>query len=237
MVLAGVDGCKYGWVLVKFDGVKYSYGGIYKEFQSLIDENPEISKILIDIPIGLSSSNKLRTLDKALRNKISRRSSSVFNAPCRKALLANNYHEAKEINKTIEGKGLSKQTYFIQQKIHEVDCFLQANRNWLDYLLESHPEFCFFCLSGGKYLDKKSTAFGVEQRKRILQKHIIEMDDVLHDALNNTLRKELKIDDVLDAMCLCLINQLGATDKLSFINDPLGFDEFGIPMKIAYYKC
>ena len=51
-----------------------------------------------------------------------------------------------------------------------------------------------------------------------------------------TLRKHAKKDDIIDAMCLCLVNKLGGENKLNYIIDENNKDDYGIEMKIAYYK-
>ena len=46
----------------------------------------------------------------------------------------------------------------------------------------------------------------------------------------------VKRDDIIDAMCLSLVNQLSGKDKMQFILNPLIVDAAGIKMKVAYFK-
>merc|ERR1712070_615966 len=97
--------------------------------------------------------------------------SSVFNAPCRQAVRANNYIQAKEINKKILSKSISIQSWNISNKIKEVDEFLIKNKQL--NIHESHPELCFINLNNGVPLkNNKKTNQGVNERVSILNKYI-----------------------------------------------------------------
>merc|ERR1712070_431832 len=99
--------------------------------------------------------------------------SSVFNAPCRQAVRANNYIQAKEINKKILSKSISIQSWNISNKINEVDEFLIKNKNKQLNIHESHPELCFINLNNEVPLkNNKKTKQGVNERITILNKYI-----------------------------------------------------------------
>jgi predicted RNase H-like nuclease len=82
MFIAGVDGCKAGWIAVFNNKGKYSYE-IFRVFSDLMGKNTSLKRMLIDIPIGLSSEGYPRTIDANIRKELGSRSSTVFNAPCR----------------------------------------------------------------------------------------------------------------------------------------------------------
>ena len=235
MIIAGIDGCKQGWIMIKFDQEKYSYG-IYMHIEELVEENPTIQRILIDMPIGLSSKDYPRTIDKSLRAALIPRQSTVFNPACREAVALADYEAAKKKNIEIEGKSLSIQSFFIQKKIKEIDDFLLQKEPSLE-LIESHPEFCFKHLNPNKsvLLSKKSTEEGIADRLSILTSYDDRLGVLYQEILAQSLRKNVKKDDILDAMCLCLVNQL-AKNQLHFLVDQNPVDERGIAIRIAYHQ-
>ena len=89
MVLAGVDGCRGGWLLLLFDTNSRQMELRYAcKYASLILGKPQPKTIGIDIPIGLSD-NGDRDCDKAARALLGKpRGSSVFPPPARSALQA-----------------------------------------------------------------------------------------------------------------------------------------------------
>lgn len=231
-IYAGVDACKAGWIMVKSVQETYAFG-LWERVEDMILENADIQRFLIDIPIGLGSKSHLRTIDQTLRRELAKRSSTVFNAPVREAVYAENYTEAKAKNLSIEGKSISIQSFNICPKIKETDEFLIQNNDI--EIIESHPELCFKYLNGGEVvLSKKSTPEGAEERLAILRKYDSNIPKLFNKILSETKRKQAKKDDILDAICLCLVNRLAA-EKLDFLTDENFIDEKGIEMKIAYF--
>ena len=55
MLYGGIDGCKYGWILMKSDQRNIQFGGIFQSVKDLLEANQDLDRILIDMPIGLSS--------------------------------------------------------------------------------------------------------------------------------------------------------------------------------------
>lgn len=233
MSIGGIDGCKKGWLLVKYSN-NYSFG-VYQNISELIKDNEDLKKILIDIPIGLSSKKLERTIEKKLRSELKNKHSSVFNPPCREALYEKDYLTAKQKNIEIEGKSLSIQSYNISNKIKEIDEYLSLNPQI--EIIESHPELCFKYLNNGNVLlSKKSKYNGLQERKNILFGYDEKLKDLFELIENNTLRKDVARDDICDAICLCLVNKLGSKEKLSFIKDIIASDDKGIKIRLAYYN-
>lgn len=230
--LCGIGGCSAGWLVISTLGNNYKYG-VFSSIQELSDKHPEARACLIDVPIGLSSKAKPRTIDARMRKELKGRASTVFTTPSRKAVYANSYVEAKDINTTIEGKSLSKQAFCISPKIKEVDKFLRQSPSLK--LVEAHPEISFKYLNGGRVLKtQKSKPDGIEERLSILEIYNRKTPDLYKKILQNTLRKHVKRDDIVDAICLSISMELGA-QKLQFLRDDNTFDERGIEMKIGYF--
>ena len=234
MKVAGVDGCRKGWLMVKWDGNSYGYL-VFDNFSGLAESHPDLSLLLIDIPIGLSGPGFPRSLESALRNELKGRSSTVFNPPSREALYADNLESAKAINLEKEGKSISIQTWNIMPKIREVDEYLCKSKDM--ELYESHPELCFKYLNSGKVLmSSKKTAEGFEERFRILAETDPQLSEVLDEMLNSLPRSSVQKDDILDAACLALVAKLGMQNRLSFLEDKNPVNAMGHPMKIAFYR-
>ena len=234
MSIAGVDGCKKGWLMVMYSDNNYSFG-VYENISELKNANKDLKRILIDIPLGLSSKKVKRTVEKQLRGELKNKSSSVFNPPSREALHEIDYKSAKLKNIEIEGKSLSIQSFNISGKIKELDELLKTNPNV--ELIESHPELCFKYLNNGNVLlSKKSDNNGLNDRKNILFSYDENLKDLYEQIEQNTFRKDVSRDDITDAICLCLVNMLGSENGFNFIYDNKKIDETGIEMKIAYYN-
>lgn len=235
MNLAGIDGCKAGWLMVRaVDGV-YDFKP-YETFAHLIIDNQQLDYLLIDIPVGLSSPGFPRTIDATMRKELKGRSSTVFNAPCRLAVYEKDYQKARHLNQQVEGKSLSIQSLAISEKIREVDEYLSSTRNRIT-VVESHPELCFKYLNRGIVPSKKSTKEGIAERLKIIAKYEPKLVDLYHQALKDTKRKHAKRDDIIDAICLLLVNKLGFEGHFSFLTDKHDVDEQGINIRIAYFQA
>ena len=117
--------------------------------------------VCIDIPIGLSSDG-FRACDRAARQLLGKRSSSVFPVPPRLALATLTYEEINLASKAQCGKGVSKQAFYLLPKIREAEALLRSsdsdNFDWL----ETHPELCFSSFNGAvpmKIIRRPTPAF------------------------------------------------------------------------------
>lgn len=236
MELAGIDGCPHGWIMVKSMAENYTYH-IYEHFSEIIRDHPNLHRILVDMPIGLSTRDHRRNIDQQLRKNLDGRKSTVFNAPCRAAVYAKNPEQAKKENQIVEGKSLSIQSLSLCQKIREIDRYLSSGKADVD-VFESHPEFCFKHLNTDcKVIDQsKHTLVGRHMRLEILRQYDQKLPETFLAILNSTKRKYVKPDDIIDALCLCLVNKLGFDHSLSFLKTYPARDNMRIEMKIAYYQ-
>lgn len=232
-ITAGIDGCKSGWLMVKHSEEGYTFG-VYSNIQDLVIEHPDIQRILIDIPIGLSGMSFKRTIDAQLKKELGVRHSTVFMSPCREAVYANDYASAKAINKCIEGKSISIQAFHISSKIKEVDTFITSGRHSVQ-IIESHPEFCFKYLNNKNILlSNKKSIEGEKERLNILSKYDAELVDVYQKIRQATARKAVANDDIIDALCLTLANQLAGKSELQLLVDDKRIDECGVQVGIGY---
>jgi predicted RNase H-like nuclease len=106
MFVAGVDGCRAGWVWFKVKVTSLATSVAVIELPSLLKNRPsDLACLGIDIPIGLLDGS--RACDQAARKLLGQpRGASVFAAPCRAALTAKNHTDASAVNRRSTGGGV-----------------------------------------------------------------------------------------------------------------------------------
>ena len=192
--------------------------------------------VCVDIPIGLSRDG-FRACDRAARQLLGKRSSSIFPVPPRLALTTLPYEAINLASKAQYGKGVSKQAFYLLPKIREVEALLRSsdsdNFDWL----ETHPELCFSSFNGAVPMEhNKKTDAGFRERRRILARHIQirTVDRLIRNLTASVPRGQCARDDMVDALVCGVVAGLDATSRDCL---PLGeqeFDEVGLPMRICY---
>ncbi len=193
MFVAGIDGCRGGWVNFKVDLTSLGTSVELVDVPSILRSKPDDLAILaIDIPIGLLDGS--RVCDKAARKLLGQpRGTSVFAAPCRAALSAKTHAAASATNLRITGSGLSQQAWGIAPKIKQVDDAITSEcQRWA---FEVHPEVCFWALAGERPMAyRKKTKAGVSERFDLLRPVFPDIERHLQNRRANVGR-----DDLLDA--------------------------------------
>ncbi len=244
----GCDGCRGGWLVIeRIEGapphgntVDHSWRWqVISRFSDLFppknttNTTPELDYAFIDIPIGLSDQAS-RNCDSAARRFLgSGFASSVFPSPTRSALAAASYGDANQNNRVASGKGLSKQAYFLLPKIRDIDEFLTQAPNWRGKLREAHPEVAFTAINGKTLAHKKKTSEGFNERLSILQQLDPTAEQISTEIIEQTRRQEVARDDVLDALCLCLMPLAGTLKTLPAQPER---DATGLAMEICYFS-
>jgi predicted RNase H-like nuclease len=233
--ISGVDGCKGGWLAFHFNG-KYWSENLFRNINELYSES-DSELILIDIPIGLRETEPIeRSCDLESRKILNTRKSSIFPSPSRLAILCNEYRGASQKNKEATGRGLSKQSYSIIQKIREVDDFIQSeNYNpRKKRIREVHPEVCFWGLNGCSEMNyNKKYALGICERMQLLGSHIKDVKKIFDQTRSRYNKIQVADDDIIDALG-CAVTALFNTALSSFPLVPEK-DTKGIAMEIVYY--
>jgi predicted RNase H-like nuclease len=191
-LVAGVDGCKAGWIAFKVELPSRKTSVELVDLPSLLRQRPpDLCCIGIDIPIGLLDGS--RSCDKSARKLLGQpRGSSVFAAPCRAAVQARTYEEACAVNHTAMGTKLSQQAWGIVPKIKEVDDTVTPEcQSWA---VEVHPEVSFWALAGYPMQHGKKTASGKNERLDLLRKVFPEIETHLSNKPSGVSK-----DDLLDA--------------------------------------
>ena len=175
--IAGIDGCRAGWVVATFNGA-FVLRKLRLELFELVG---------IDMPIGLIDGPQ-RACDMAARRYLARGGSSVFPAPPRAALDCTNYRDALAAARAATGRGISRQTFNIIPKVAELDRLIDESNQ--SSVLEVHPECAFKMLNAGGALPSKKTGAGQGIRRHLLTDHF---------DLPSTPPSGAAMDDLLDA--------------------------------------
>ena len=118
-LLAGVDGCRAGWVVVvaRLDAqdAQAHQVRLCARFADVLSLEPAPAVVAVDMPIGLLDTSQPggRDCDRLARRLLGRRASSVFTPPPRPLLDATHYAH-------VRGQGLSIQAFNILPKMREV---------------------------------------------------------------------------------------------------------------------
>ncbi len=100
--IAGADGCRSGWVVVRRTGSGPIQAEILPDAATLIRSVVPSHLLLLDVPIGLTKIGPRRADRMARRFLGWPRMTSVFSAPIRPVLEASNYSDASRIRRDVE---------------------------------------------------------------------------------------------------------------------------------------
>ncbi len=194
--VVGVDGCRAGWLALTIDDDRSIRHTVHADAASLFSGYERDALIAIDIPIGLPESGS-RACDLQARRRLGRRGSTVFPAPIRAVLCARDYGEANSTSRAVDGRGLSKQTWNICQKIAEVDAAVRADESLARRTVEVHPESSFAAWAGGPLTTRKNEQAGVRERRTIVEGWL---ETGVFDLVRaGYLKKNVADDDINDA--------------------------------------
>jgi predicted RNase H-like nuclease len=246
--LAGIDGCPGGWIVVfaRPHGT-LMVRRVVEHFDEIAigDERPAI--IAVDVPIGLPARSpaKSRLAESAVRPLLGDRKSSVFRIPSRAAVYASVASEPADERERFfaacdiarktsdDSKAFSKQSFYILDKVVEVDAFLRKNTDYISRVFETHPELAFVRMNGGKPLDhpkkSKNRVYppGLELRRGLLRRASLP-DDVIGMKPPNGAAE----DDLIDALACVVTARHIHGGRARCHPDPPDRDEHGLPMAV-----
>ncbi|MFK7770970.1 MAG: DUF429 domain-containing protein [Saprospiraceae bacterium] len=236
--IVGIDGCKYGWIAIKITANSQFSISKHSSFSSIFKTYPDAEKYLVDMVIGLADENHPRKVEKFAREKLKpNRTSSVFTPPCRAAVYQKTYEAAKEKNKMVLGKSISIQAWNIVPKMREVDQFILKNNEYKHKIFEAHPEVCFATLNNQiPMFFKKKEKEGVKERIKLLDSFFPKSTDVFEKGNAQFLKKEVKSDDIIDALVLAVTGFLGLKYSFDFlIPIEKKQDIYGLEMNMIFF--
>ena len=223
--VAGVDGCRAGWVIVRRDAEGRFAAPLVV---ASLDDLPPADMIVIDIPIGLPESGR-RACDLEARAMLGPRRNSVFTGVRRPLLAMGNYEEANAWGKR-DGEGLTRQMWNILPKIREVDNWITPARNRT--FREGHPELAFAGAAGRPMAHYKKTPEGEAERLDALA-GFIESATVL-EWLGTARGSGAARDDIVDALALCRSAARVLLDCHGQLPADPPKDARGLPMEMVF---
>lgn len=157
--MAGVDGCRSGWVVVTAGDAF-----VCSDFAAVLDALDPDAIVGVDMPIGLSDEYVPggREADRLARRALGARASSVFSPPPRQALAVCTLAEARAL-----GCPMTIQALNIVAKVREVDGVMTPSLQARVH--EVHPELCFQAMNGGGRIASKRSRAGRDARRELLR--------------------------------------------------------------------
>jgi predicted RNase H-like nuclease len=180
--VVGLDGCRGKWLAIALNDGAFAEAR-FGSAASLTAAWPDAVAIGVDIPIGLPQGWPGRDADRAAREFVGERRSSVFATFPAVVLEAPTYIEAKEICVARGWPRPSIQSFGMRHRIFEIERLAATDER----IFEVHPEVSFRELIG-RSLAPKRTASGASERRLALAASGIDLPDLPHP-----------LEDVLDA--------------------------------------
>jgi predicted RNase H-like nuclease len=236
--IAGVDGCRGGWVAVfRAVGSGDAETRRVDRFAELLEDRRSPEIIAVDMPIGLPDRimGGGRGPEQALRPHLGQRQSSVFAIPARAAVFAEDYREACDLAFAASDppRRISKQAFFLFPKIREIDALLRERPELRERVVESHPEGAFVLMNGGRPLaEPKKVKGGIHEPGLAERRALLAGAGFGMAFLAAKPPAGVGRDDYLDA-CACahVAARIVAGTARSFPESPRR-DAYGIPIRI-----
>lgn len=235
MKCLGVDWASGIWVVAIYDDSPDAERRVRVEaqpsFLNVADSHDDADRILVDVPIALEKDRKDRAPDREARERLGKRSSTVFRVPTERAITAPTYEDAKEKN----GGALGSHSWSLAFCIREVRTVI-LEIDELPEIYESHPEVCFHAFDERATEDSKDTDEGVESRLASLvqsrnqgRAYVTTFHRCEKRSRNGTAWKHRigasRLDDVLDALAMARAAELAArNDGLDFLGATVSAD-------------
>jgi predicted RNase H-like nuclease len=247
--VAGVDGCKAGWIAVTLAQGSEPQVRIFPAFAALVQSLPADAAIAVDMPIGLPdfTNHGGRGPERLVRPLIGERQSSVFSIPSRAAVYAfaepftgvERWYEGHRISSEAARRtsdpprGVSIQAFGIFPKIREIDALLQIRADLRERVIESHPELAFWKLNGGAAMRIPKKVKGLVNPAGMSERRELLVGLGLSAAFaNQPVPAGAFADDFLDACALLFVAARHARGETQSFPDPPGADGQGIPVAI-----
>lgn len=185
--VAGVDGCKGGWVGAVWDGSGVEWRALPLPFGTMLAVLEDCAVVAVDVPIGLAETG-LRPCDVAAREVLGPARGSVFMVPVRAVVEMPEYADACALGRRREKWAPSRQLWAIRDRI------LDASAGWPAHVVEAHPEVSFREMTHQE-LPPKRSAPGLAQRMAALGETFGDVATLLARA-----PRAAAADDALDAL-------------------------------------
>lgn len=240
----GVDWAGSGWFCVVLHDDGQADVDVSPSFQCVWHDHRTAERILVDIPIGLSTTGRRPCDVRAKELLAPHRHTSVFWPPVRAALSANTLSAAKALTEP-HGFSLSNQAWAIVPRIRELDAFFDLTPEAVGVVRESHPEVCFAALNNGDPMaHSKHSDEGRRERLALLTRDTTGFEALYEEAVSTFIEppayaRRLRSDgraDIIDALVLAHTANRSAQRLGTLPSDPAIDDEPNPPrpMEIVY---
>lgn len=237
--IAGVDGCKAGWIAAILD-LSTSAPPILRVvpgLAALLAEKPAL--IAIDMPIGLPDAidGSGRGPEQLVRPLLGQRQSSVFSIPARAAVEALDYGEACRLALATSQppRKVSQQGYHLFPRIREIDSLLRAQPGLRDHIFEVHPELAFATMRGLSLTHPKKIKGAVNPAGMAERRALLVAVGIAVASVEARPPKGAAADDVLDALAALVVARHIHAGRGRPFPDPPGRDSHGLPIAIWTY--
>lgn len=198
-MIAGVDGCKAGWLVAKAEDWPVSVPMrllICRDFATVLAVTDRCSAVVVDMPIGLPPTGQRRECDRLARERLGNEGRErVFDTPPRALLVSPTFPAFNRSHGQMFGKGTSQQAFALLPKLREVDTLMTPELQ--TRVREFHPELVWHRLAG-RTLPSKHKPVGLRARRKLLRRSIPELVGLL--KWRKTAGRACKEDDLLDAL-------------------------------------
>ncbi|MDQ2083914.1 DUF429 domain-containing protein [Xanthobacteraceae bacterium Astr-EGSB] len=234
--VAGVDGCRAGWVVAFLDAGGECRVAVVERFAEVFAGGPP-AVVAVDMPIGLPERVGAagRGPEAAVRPLLGSRQSSVFSVPSRAAVYADDFRAGCRVALATSEppRMISKQLFHIAAKIREVDGFLRGAPELSRHVFEVHPEVAFWRMNGEQALSEPKKVKGRPHGPGLAQRcDLLMAAGIAPEVIDRGPPSGAAIDDLLDALaCALTARRIRAGEARPF-PDPPGRDAFGLTMAI-----
>lgn len=244
--IAGVDGCRTGWVVGKLLPSGTPEAATFPDFSAVLAALPTDTIIAVDMPIGLPDfvGEGGRGPERLVRPLIGARSSSVFSIPSRPAIHASAgpsdgwldaHRRASDVARQTSdpARGVSIQAFGIFAKIRQVDALLIASPGLRSRVFESHPEVALWRLNGDRPLGTPKKVKGrINPAGMAERRAILAGGGLPAGFVESPPPRGAAADDFLDACAMLLVAARIARGEAVSFPDPPGLDAHGLPIAI-----
>lgn len=240
--LAGVDGCKGGWIaaIASDDGLEAPLIRVVSRFADLFAGAIVPDLVAVDMPIGLPDrvQGSGRRPEQAVRALLGDRQSSVFSIPARRAVEATDYWEACALALAASDppRKVSKQGFHLFPKIREIDGLLRSEPGLCERVFEIHPELAFRMMRGAPLLHPKKIKGAVNPEGLAERRALLIVAGISAEAVNSHPPRGAAADDLLDALAALVVARHIAAGRGRPFPDPPGRDSHGLPIAIWTFR-
>ena len=238
--IAGVDGCKGGWIAAFLDLAAEAPPvlRVVSEFRELLAGSPAL--IAVDMPIGLPDQieGSGRGPEQLVRPLLGQRQSSVFSIPSRAAVEAEDYGEAcrRALATSQPTRKVSKQGFHLFPRIREIDTLLRAEPGLQERIREVHPELAFATMRGGPLAHPKKIKGRINEAGMAERRALLVAEGIPQDTVHARPPRGAGADDMLDALAALVVARHIIAGRGRPFPEPPGRDSHGIPIAIWTYR-